>query len=234
MRIASACLPRWSSGPRCPSRTARLFEKTRRVAVLEERNRLAQELHDSAKQKAFAALAQLGAAKKLAKYDHGSAAEHLAEAENIVAEVIRDLTFFIQESYPNRLKEMGLVASLREYASAWESRSGIQLDLSVMGERRLPLPMEQTLYRIVQEGLSNIARHSRATRAGVALIYQEQEIEMRIGDNGSGFDPVRTNDGLGLRLIHERLEGIGGQVDDPEPAGQRHAPDHPCAVAHAA
>ena len=100
---------------------SRLFEKTRNIAILEERNRLAQELHDSAKQKAFAALAQLGAAKKLAKYDQDSAAEHVAEAENIVAEVIRELTFFIQESYPNSLKEKGLAVSLREYASAWAS-----------------------------------------------------------------------------------------------------------------
>ena len=73
--------------------------------------------------------------------------------------------------------------------------------------------MEQTLFRIVQEGLSQHCRGiAGATRAGVAVLYQEREIEIRIGDNGTGFEPGQTNDGLGLRLIHERLEGIGGQV----------------------
>jgi two-component system NarL family sensor kinase len=140
---------------------SRLFEKTRHMAILDERNRLAQELHDSAKQKAFAALAQVGAAKKKVIHDRGDAAEHLVEAENAVSEVIHDLTFFIQESYPKGLKERGLAVSVRDYAFTWESRTSIQLSFSILGERRLPLPIEQVLYRIVQEGLSNIARHSQ-------------------------------------------------------------------------
>jgi len=192
---------------------SRLFERTKHMAILDERNRLAQELHDSAKQKAFAALAQLGAAKKKVNNDHGNAAEHLVEAEKIVSEVIRDLTFLIQESYPKGLKERGLAASVRDYAFVWESRSSIRLNLSIHGERRLPLHIEQVLYRIVQEGLSNIARHSQATQADVRIVYQEREIQMQIGDNGRGFDLRRTSSGLGLQLIHERLESVGGHVD---------------------
>jgi signal transduction histidine kinase/streptogramin lyase len=191
---------------------SRLFERNKQMAVLDERNRLAQELHDSAKQKAFAALAQLGAAKKKVSSDHGSPAEHLVEAEKIVSEVIRDLTFLIQESYPKGLKERGLAASVREYTFAWESRSSIRLNLSILDERRLPLQIEQVLYRIVQEGLSNIARHSQATQANVRLLYQEHEIEIQIGDNGRGFEVSRTSSGLGLQLIHERLESIEGHV----------------------
>jgi ligand-binding sensor domain-containing protein/signal transduction histidine kinase len=191
---------------------SRLFEKTKLLAIVDERNRLAQELHDSAKQKAFAALAQLGAAKKKVNHDHGNAGEHLIEAEKIVAEVIRDLTFLIQESYPRGLKERGLAASVRDYAFAWESRSSIRLNLSILYERRLPLQTEQVLYRIVQEGLSNIARHSQATQANVRIVYQDCEIQVQIGDNGKGFDLPRTTNGLGLQLIHERLETIRGHV----------------------
>jgi len=191
----------------------RLFERNKHIAILDERNRLAQELHDSAKQKAFAALAQLGAAKKRVNGDHGGAGEHLAEAEKIVSEVIRDLTFLIQQSYPRGLKERGLAASIRDYAFAWESRSSIRLNLSILDERRLPLHIEQVLYRIVQEGLSNIARHSQATQANVRIAYREREIQIQIGDNGTGFDPLGTASGLGLQLIHERLESIGGHVD---------------------
>jgi len=192
---------------------SRLFEKTRHMAILDERNRLAQELHDSAKQKAFAALAQLGAAKKKADHNHGKGAEHLVEAEKIVSEVIHDLTFVIQESYPRELKEKGLAASVRDYAYTWESRFSIPMNLSILDERRLPLQIEQVLYRIVQEGLSNIARHSQATQAHVSIVYQELEIQIQIGDNGKGLDLSRTSSGLGLQLIHERLESIGGHVD---------------------
>lgn len=192
---------------------SQLFERTRQIAVLEERNRLAQELHDSAKQKAFAALAQLGAAKKLSRHGDVNAGEHLDEAEDIVSEVIHDLTYFIQESYPDALKERGLADALREDARAWEGRSGIRLHLSIADERRLPRPIEEALYRIVQEGLSNIARHSRATRANIDMTFQEHEVQIQIADNGTGFDRARIADGLGLRLVRERLDRIGGQVD---------------------
>jgi signal transduction histidine kinase len=190
-----------------------LFERTRQIAVLEERNRMAQELHDSAKQKAFAALAQLGAAKRLADHNGGRAAEHLDEAENLVSEVIHDLTFFIHEAYPDSLMQTGLAVALREDAMAWESRSGIRLHVSVTGERRLPLPTEEALYRIVQEGLSNIARHSDATQANIDITFQQDEILIRIADNGIGFDRARIAEGLGLRLIHERLDRLGGEVE---------------------
>lgn len=198
---------------------SRLFEQTKHMAILEERNRLAQDLHDSAKQKAFAALAQLGTAKKLVNHGLGGALEHLVEAENIVSEVIHDLTFLIQELYPKDLKEKGLAASLRDYAFEWESRSTIQLNLSILGERSLPLDMEQALYRIVQEGLSNIARHSQATQANISIVYREDEVEIQIGDNGRGFDSHRTAGGLGLRLIHERAESIGGRLNIQSQSG---------------
>ena len=192
---------------------SKLFERTKHIAALEERNRLAQELHDSAKQKAFAALAQLGAAKKLASNAQGNPTEHLVEAENIVSEVIHDLTFFIQESYPNALRTRPLAAAVQEDGRAWEARSGIRLYISVIGERRLPAATEEVLYRIVQEGLANIARHSQATRARIEVMYREHEINIQIADNGSGFDRARIADGLGLRLIRERLDRIGGELE---------------------
>jgi signal transduction histidine kinase len=191
---------------------SRMFERTRKMAILDERNRLAQELHDSAKQKAFAALALLGAAKKKVIRGSEHAAENLIEAEKTVSEVIHALTFVIQESYPKGLKERGLAASVRDYAFTWESRYSIQLNLAILHERRLPVEIEQVLYRVVQEGLSNIARHSKATHAEVHIVYREHEIQLQISDNGRGFDVSKTSSGLGLHLIHERLESIGGHV----------------------
>ncbi len=190
-----------------------LFDQIMDLAIIEERNRLAQELHDNAKQKSFAALAQLGAAKKLMEQNASKAEKYVVEAENIVSEVIHDLTYLIQELYPKDLKERGLVASLRDYGFEWESRSGIHLSLSSAGEQSMPPEMEQALYRIVHEGLSNIARHSQATQATLGIVYREQEIEIRVSDNGKGFDLQRKTGGLGMQLIRERAKSIGGQVD---------------------
>lgn len=197
-----------------------LFDQIMDLAIIEERNRLAQDLHDNAKQKSFAALAQLGAAKKLMEQNVTDAEKYVVEAENIVSEVIHDLTFLIQELYPRNLKERGLAGSLRDYAFEWERRSSIQLNLSVTGERTLHLEMEQAIYRIVHEGLSNIARHSQGTKADVRIEYHDQELEIQVSDNGKGFDLQRTYNGLGLRLIRERTESIGGQVDFQSQPGE--------------
>ncbi len=190
----------------------RLVQQTKQMAIRDERSRLAQELHDSAKQKTFAALAQLGTAKQLAKSGNNNITDHLNETENILSDVIRDLTYLIQELYPKELKEKGLIPSLQNYILEWESRFGIRPSLSVTGERELPFEIERVLYRVVLEGLSNIARHSQGTQADIHMIYRKGMVALKISDNGHGFDEKNVTSGLGLSLIRERIEGVGGKV----------------------
>jgi signal transduction histidine kinase len=191
----------------------RLFEKTKELAVIDERNRLARELHDSAKQKAFAALAQLGTANGILKKNPKAAKNHLDEAENLVYEVIEELTFLIQEMYPVALKEKGLAATLREYVFEWEGRTDIQADVRIDDERRLNLDIEQAIYRVIQEALSNVSRHSRAKRVEVVLSYKKDVVVVIIADNGCGFDQEVKPTGVGLRSIRERIESLGGVVE---------------------
>jgi signal transduction histidine kinase/ligand-binding sensor domain-containing protein len=191
----------------------RLFEKTKDLAIVEERNRLARELHDSAKQKAFAALAQLGTANGILKKDPKAARNHLTEAENLVYEVIEELTFLIQEMYPVALKEKGLAATLREYVFEWENRTDIQADVRIEGEQRLNLDIEQAIYRVVQEALSNVSRHSHARHVEVELTYEKNNVSVIIADNGCGFDKEATLSGVGLRSIRERVESLCGVVE---------------------
>ncbi len=190
-----------------------LFEKTKDLAIIEERNRLARELHDSAKQKAFASLAQVGTARKIINKDPKAAKYHLGEAENLVYEVIEELTFLIQEMYPIALKEKGLVATVREYVFEWEGRTDIQADVSVKGGRRLNLNVEQTIFRVIQEALSNVSRHSRADHVEVKLAFSDDQVEVIIADNGCGFDRDVKPNGIGLLSIQERVQSIGGSVD---------------------
>ena len=186
-----------------------LFERTKELAVVEERNRLARDLHDSAKQKAFAALAQLGAVN--AVMDGPLARKHLLEAENLVAEVIQELTFLIQEMYPVALMENGLAVTVREYIYEWAARNNIQTDIDIESPHRLDLKVEQAIYRVIQEALANIARHSCATRVQVSMLFWSDRLEVGVVDDGCGFD-TSSRPGVGIRSIRERVASIGGQV----------------------
>jgi signal transduction histidine kinase/ligand-binding sensor domain-containing protein len=189
-----------------------LFEQTKELAIVEERNRLARDLHDSAKQKAFAALAQLGVVRRQLQRNPEAAQKHVEEVENLVYEVIQELSFLIQEMYPLALEEKGLVTILREYVYEWEHRNNIHVMLEVQHQRRLPLQVEQALYRIVQESLANIARHSHASEVTIRLNYNQDTVELAVDDNGRGFDLEQKPGGVGLRSMQERAKLIGGQM----------------------
>jgi len=201
----------------------RLFEQTKELAVIEERNRLARDLHDSAKQKAFAALAQLGALRSILKKDPTRARNYVNEAEDLVYEVIQELTFLIQEMYPLALKEKGLVTVLREYIYEWENRTDIPVSFQVSGEHRMSLQIEQALYRIAQESLANVARHSQAKHVRADLVYNEHTVALSLEDDGCGFDCSRREVGVGLRCMQERAELIHGElsIDSNSGAGTR-------------
>ena len=200
-----------------------LFEQTRDLAVMEARNRLARDLHDSAKQKAFAALAQLGTANGILDRNPAGVKPHLTEAENLVYEVIQELSFLIQEIYPMALQSKGLSTTLRDYIFEWENRNDIPIDLDIRDARLLELETEQAVYRTIQETLANIARHSRATRGEIRLVYHPDSLEVSVADNGVGFDINQKNGGMGLRSIRERVGSIRGtvQVQSEPNAGTR-------------
>jgi signal transduction histidine kinase/ligand-binding sensor domain-containing protein len=198
----------------------RLFEQNKELAVVEERSRLARDLHDSAKQRAFAALAQIGAVGGLLKSDPRKASAALAEAETLVYEVIEELTFLIQEMYPAALKEKGLAATLREYLYEWEARNDIRVDFQAENPRRVPLNVEQAIYRVTQEALANVARHSQARAVEVALGYYAGQVTVRIHDDGKGFDPQTRPAGIGLRSMRERVNMIGGTLNIESRPGQ--------------
>jgi ligand-binding sensor domain-containing protein/signal transduction histidine kinase len=198
-----------------------LFEQTKDLAVIEVRNRLARDLHDSAKQKAFAALAQLGTANAMVSRSHFEAVKtHVMEAENLVHEVIQELTFLVQEIYPLALQEKGLPTTLREYAFEWENRNEIDLKLTISEARPLPLDIEQAIYRVVQESLANIARHSHASHAEICLTYRPEALEAVITDDGVGFEAGQSNPGLGLRSMRERVGSLHGRLQIQSKLGE--------------
>lgn len=187
-----------------------LVSTQQELAVAEERNRLALDLHDSVKQQAFAASAQLGAARALLKTNLPAAEARLAEAENLMDGLRQELAHLILELRPPALAQKGLAVALREYVAEWSRQSGLLAETKIAGERSLPSETEQALFRIVQEALANIARHSRATHAEVSLSFEAQQTRLEIVDNGHGFDPQTMQAGVGTRSMRERAQAVGG------------------------
>jgi len=186
-------------------------QKLRDLAVIEERNRLARDLHDSVKQQVFAVSMQLGAARALLNEENQAYAP-VAEAERLARQVGAELTTLIRELRPAGLESKTLVEALQEYVMAWSRQNGIAADLSAEGVASIPLAGDETLFRVTQEALANVARHSQAHRVFVELASQDDEIVLRVEDDGVGFDLSQVKKGVGLDSMHERLEAIGGHL----------------------
>jgi two-component system, NarL family, sensor histidine kinase LiaS len=189
-----------------------LLDERQEITIMEERNRLARELHDSVKQQAFAASAQLAAAHSLYKRDPDSAESNLTEAERLVDDVRRELTDLIHELRPAALKGEGLVKATRQLAAETENMLGIPILVRIKGERTISLEIEQTLYRILQGALSNIARHSFAKGVEIHITYSRTDIMVSIQDDGIGFQPAEQSYGIGLKSIQERIDLINGTM----------------------
>jgi NarL family two-component system sensor histidine kinase LiaS len=189
-----------------------LLHTRQELALLEERNRLARELHDTVKQETFATLMQVRAAKNLLDSDPASARQHLIEAEELIKTSQQELGLMISELRPAALEGQGLAGALTDYLATWSQHSRIPAEIQVQNEQRLPLEIEQTLFRVAQEALSNVARHSRASAAAVRLAFDLGQVTLCITDNGVGFDPSAAGSGFGLQSMRDRMAAIQGRL----------------------
>jgi len=191
-----------------------LIEARGELATLEARNRFARDLHDSVKQQVFATSLQIAAARALISRDAASAEGHLSRADELVRQAQKELTVLIGEMRPAALEGRGLAAALREYVERWSQGAEIPVEFHVRGEREAPLEVEQAVFRVAQEALANVAKHSEATSAEVDLGYTPDAITLRVSDDGRGFDASRTSGaGFGLHSMRERLARLGGYVN---------------------
>ena len=190
-----------------------LLETRQQLATLEERNRLARDLHDSVKQQVFAISMQIAATRILLKRDVNAAEERLGKTEALVKQAQQELTTLIRELRPVALDGKGLVAALRELLPQWSQQSEIVANLQVEGSSTLSLTVEEALFRVIQEALSNIARHSKATLVQLTLRVSDSGLVLTVQDNGLGFDPARLEQrGIGLLSMQERMKALGGDL----------------------
>lgn len=183
------------------------------LARIEERNRLARDLHDTVKQQTYASRMQISAAKNLLVSDPSGAVEHLNAALQLNRETQQDLKLIIDELRPAALQGRGLAPAIQDYADRWQEHTGIKVDLTIIGEQNLPANIEQTLYRVFQEALSNVARHASADTAAISLHLTPAEVKLVITDNGRGFEPAAVSlHSLGLNGMRQRMAEIGGTL----------------------
>lgn len=188
-----------------------LLKRRQEMAVSEVRNRLARDLHDSAKQQALAASFQLGTAITLFDRNPETAKKHLIEADHLVNSVRVELTDLIHELRPPTMNGQDFDVTLNDYAIEWAHQSGIEVNVDVQGNNGLSLEAKQTLFRILQEALANVARHSAARSVDVSMNYDVDTVALTITDDGCGFDACAQHDGMGLNSMWERAESLNGE-----------------------
>jgi len=190
-----------------------LLQAREELAAVEERNRLARDLHDSVKQQVFAATMTLGAAEALWEQEPAAARQRVGEALALSRQAQQELARLIHELRPVELEGKGLADALRDYAERWSRQTGIMVRVAVQEEGALPLDAERACFRVVQEALANVARHSGAGRVEITLSGADGGVCLTVADDGCGFDvaPVQGR-GLGLLTMRERAEALGGHL----------------------
>lgn len=178
----------------------------------EERNRLMRDLHDSIKQQAFAASAQLGAATNYISESPEQATIHLEHANTIVDQLRLELGSLIDNLKPPDLVNHTLGQAIAAYAQRWENYLTIELNLQIDETLAMQSDNEVALFRIFQEALANVERHSQANTVKVTLLAQDG-LTLIIADDGIGFDKDKIKRGNGLNFIRERALASGMQFD---------------------
>jgi signal transduction histidine kinase len=206
----------------------------REVAVLQERQRLARELHDSVTQALYGiALYAEAGGRALADGEFGPVATDLWEIGETTQEALGEMRLLLFELRAPVLQEQGLAAALHTRLQAVEARSGLVTEFDCQGDERLPPEPEQELYRVAQEALNNVLKHARAGRVSLRLAISHDWAVLDVADDGVGFEPsAQGTAGFGLRGMRERVERLGGtfRVDSSPGAGTRvhvEIPDEP-------
>jgi signal transduction histidine kinase len=201
---------------------ARLYDQAQQAAVVEERGRLARELHDSVTQSLYSLTLLSEAGQRLAEAGEMVRVQgYLTRIGDIGQQALNEMRLLVYELRPLALESVGLVGALRQRLDAVEQRVGIETRLVIGGEAgtiQLPTNLEEELFRIAQEALNNALKHAMPTSVEVHIHVvgdgAGQRVELEVRDNGQGFDldAARDKGGMGLVSMRERAEKIGGRL----------------------
>jgi NarL family two-component system sensor histidine kinase LiaS len=186
-------------------------QKLQELAVVDERNRLARDLHDSVKQQVFAISMQLSAARVFLSEDD-KAYGSVVQAEKLAQQAGAELTTLIQQLRPPGLERKSLSEAIKVHVTDWKHQNSIETELHI-GEVSVSPDGEQALFRVLQEALANVARHSQANKVWIMLKSENDHVALTIEDNGIGYDTMQIVKGIGLDSMKERLAAVHGTLE---------------------
>jgi signal transduction histidine kinase len=191
---------------------ARLYERGRELSVLQERARLARDLHDAVSQKLFSARAKARAAAVLVRRDPDRAIEEIGSVADLAGQAHAELRAVIDGLAPPGLAAGGLAGSIRGYAGMAGRSHGTKVEVLAGELPRLDPDRETLIYRVAQEAIGNALRHSGAGQVTVSLVQRQRRVVLEVSDSGVGFDAAGPPAGLGLASMRERAAQAGGSL----------------------
>ena len=194
------------------------LQQTREVAVLEERNRMAREIHDTMAQGFTGIVLQLEAAEQTMADGSGVMVDHIGQAKGLAREGLQEARRSVWGLLPHALEQMSLDDALEGEVKRFEAAGQVKTAFTLSGQRRdLSTEVQTALFRICQESLSNVSRHAAATQVQVSLEYDSREVRLSVRDNGVGFDPSQAQNGgrrsFGLISMQQRARGLEGSLE---------------------
>jgi PAS domain S-box-containing protein len=190
-----------------------LNRQAQELAVLEERQRLAHNLHDAINQSLFSAGLIAEVLPRLWERDQAEARRSLADLRKLTRGAMAEMRALLAELRPSTLTDAELGELLGLLANAFTGRTNVPAKVTMTGQGVLPADVQVAVYRICQEALNNVARHAAASTVEIHLKHEETALEVIVRDDGQGFDPEQIASGhYGLSMMHERAEGVGAQV----------------------
>ncbi len=200
---------------------AELFQQAQALAALQERQRLAQNLHDAVNQSLFSAGLIAEVLPRLWDRDQAQARQSLEDLRRLTRGAMAEMRALLAELRPSTLTDAELGDLVRLLGNAFTGRTNIPAKLTVTGEGVLPAEVQVAIYRICQEALNNVAKHAKASLVEINLKHDGSAIDLSIHDNGQGFDPEQITSGhYGLSMMRERAEEVGAQLSVTSQPGQ--------------
>jgi signal transduction histidine kinase len=195
---------------------ARLYEQSRELSIVAERNRLALDLHDVVAQKLFGLVLTAEAARTLFERDPEAAREQVAKLRGLAQEALDELRSLVFELRPPDLERDGLCGALRKHVEVLRRLQGRDIELDVPDELPPEAERDREVLRIAQEALQNALRHAQAEHVAVRLRSDDGRLLLEVSDDGTGFDPDEArlrSRRLGLTSMEERAERLGGRIE---------------------
>lgn len=194
---------------------AKLRLENETLLIVEERNRLARELHDAVTQSLYSLTLYAETSLRFSRANQvDMAGDYIEKVAETAQQALREMRLLLHNLRPAVLEQLGLDKAISQRVEAVEKRVGVEVDYQVDGEINLPAHVEEALYHIVQESLNNALKHAAADRISIKLRQENARVTLTVSDDGKGFKHLDIGDGggLGLTSMRERVDSLGGKL----------------------